>query len=159
MGSFISHSTYFAGGNNLKDTKINGAIMHQLFGISMWVLLAVLKFTGFCKHNQVFFFPRYCSYAAIVCNSTSLIYHLLLVHTQGAVDLLGLLQKDLPRWPSMSHLCSCAGPELTTMQVFYWIIVSKWICSHFPFCLVVYRWFSSCRTKVMEKQAEAQSEK
>lgn len=54
-GSFISHPSYIAGGHNLKDTKINGAIMQQLFGVSMWVLLAVLKFTGFCKHNQVLF--------------------------------------------------------------------------------------------------------
>lgn len=55
VGSFVSYSSCIAGRDSLKDTKINGAILQQLFGVSMWVLLAVLKFTGFCKHNQVLF--------------------------------------------------------------------------------------------------------
>lgn len=56
VDSSISLPRYIAGGNNLKGTKINGAILQQLFDVSMWVLLAVLKFTGFCKCNEIFFF-------------------------------------------------------------------------------------------------------
>lgn len=48
-GSFISQHSYIAGGHHLKDTKINGSILQQLFGVSMWVLRAILKFTRFLQ--------------------------------------------------------------------------------------------------------------